>query len=303
MKHNTYIILLIIIIIFSLYYKSLNLNIESFKNNFINTVCVVWNNKIHDQKNSHGFGDKLRGAIYVYRYFKKINKNIEILVDGTNDTIGDILKNVSTSYSEKIKTAKINYIIEEDNPKDFSNLFIEKNNTVFIYTNRNLDNTNLSDDEKEFAKYISEPKDNIKMEIKKKIENLSKNFTIKHFRFNDSVFKNDVDIKDPTFSKFFYLLKKDYKDTDILFTNSYNFTKYAIQKLNIKYIDCNNAICKVEHTGYSNEYEKVKNSFIEFHIIGNSKKIISYTVYDWPSNFVYWTAKIYDIPFESIENL
>lgn len=307
MKNKTYIIiLLIIIILYFLFYKYINTNlkIENFENNSINTVCVVWNNKINN-KAIHGFGDKLRGAIYLYRYFKNLNKNIKIVVDGSHDICGDILINVTTSFSEKIKTANINYIFDsvEHIFPDISDIFIEEDNVIYIYTNFVLDNKELSDEEKEFAKFISEPKDNIKNEITNKLNKIPNIFTIKHFRFNDTVLKHDIDITDSTFSKFFEILKKNYKDTDILFTNSNNFTKYANQKLNIKFIDCNNEICKVGHIGESNEYDSVKNSFIEFYIIGKSKMIHSYTVYGWPSNFVYWTAKIYNIPFESIENL
>jgi len=300
-KHKKYIIFfLLIVILFFLFYRAYkNINIEKFEN--INNVCIVWNNKI-DDKTNQGFGDRIRGVIYVYRYFMNLNSNIKITVNANDDTCGDILNNVHSNN----KPEQINYVYISNAEKELEEMknLISKDGIIYIFTNCSIkEPILLTDDEKKFAKYISDPNDTIKMEIKQKIEKLPKNFTIKHFRFNDSIFNKDVDINDITFKKYFELLKKDYLDTDILMTNSNNFTKYAKEYLNINYIDCNNDICKVEHTGNSNEYEKVKNSFIEYNIVSMSKKIMSYTCYEWPSNFVLWTSKIYDIPFESIENL
>ena len=273
--------------------------IETYEQNYekINTVCLVWNNK-KDNRANHGFGDKIRGLIYVHRYFKSKNNNINITVDATNDICGDILKNVKSKFANVINDVKINYITKEE---DMQNLDVYNNDTIFIYSNNRISDNTLSDEEKNIAKFISEPNDTIKMEIDTKILKLPKEFTVKHFRFNDSVFKNDVDINDPTFKTFFDYLKKDYLETDILITNSKNFTKYAIEKLNIKYIDCDNTICDVGHMGQSTDYNTVKNSYIEYNIISRSKKIMSYTCYPDVSNFVLWPSKIYDIPFESIQ--
>ena len=274
---------------------------EKYKN--VKTVCIVWHNKIDKGIEYFGFGDNLRGAIYIYRFFKNINPDIDIMVDGTHDICGDILQNVTTPYSDQIKTVNINYLLNCGEEK-MENLIIEKDNTIFIYTNLSIDsNQKLSNDEKEFAKFICEPKDNIKTEINEKIKKLPNDFTVKHVRFDDEIFKKDIDIGEPIFQKMFEKLKQDYLPTDILITNSNNFTKYANDKLNIQYIDCNNEICNVGHIGQSNNYEIIKNSYIEFCIIGKSKQIKSYTVHSWPSNFVYWTSLIYDIPFNSIENL
>ena len=110
-----------------------------------------------------------------------------------------------------------------------------------------------------------------------------------------------MDINNPTFKHFFELLKNNYLETDVLVTNSKNFIKYAVDHLKIKYIDCNNTICDIGHIGQSTDYNAVKNSYIEYNIISRSKKIMSYTWYKYPSNFVLWTSKIYDIPFESVE--
>ena len=298
--YNKYIIFILLIlvsfIIFFLFYK--NNIIDNFTDfGKINTVCLVWSNKKTNTKTNHGFGDKIRGLIYAHRYFKTKNNSIEIMVDATNDICGDILKNVKSKFTNIINDVKINYITKED---DMNSLEIYNNDTIFMYTNISISDK-ISDEEKNIAKYISEPNTNIKVEIENKLLRIPNNFTIKHFRFNDAVFKKDVDQHDTTFKTFFDFLKRDYLETDILITNSKNFTKYAIEKLNIKYIDCDNNICDVGHIGESTDYNTVKNSYIEYYIISKSKKIMSYTCYPGVSNFVLWPSKIYDIPFESIE--
>jgi hypothetical protein len=107
-----------------------------------------------------------------------------------------------------------------------------------------------------------------------------------------------VDSNDKLFKKYFELLKNNYKSTDVLLTNSYNFKKYAVDQLGIQTIKCNDAECKPNHIGHNTDKESNKNTFIEFFIINNSSYIETYSCYFWPSNFVYWPSKIYNIPFE-----
>ena len=83
---------------------------------------------------------------------------------------------------------------------------------------------------------------------------------------------------------------------------SYNtYKKYAKQYLQIRTIECNHQECEVEHVATSNDYEKIKNSFVEFCIIANAKYIKTKSHYDWISNFAKWPALIYDIPLTIME--
>jgi hypothetical protein len=295
-----YILFLLFIFLFSIFILVIRIVIEKYEEHTkyanIKTVCLVWNNKIEkDLGKTRGFGDKICGLMYTYRYFKSRNEKIEIVVDATNDICGDILKNVKSKFSNIVNDVKINY-----NNGNFDNLEIYNNDTIFTVSYGYMSGE-LSEDEKHIAKFISEPNDTIRKEIENKLLTLPKNFTIKHFRFNDDVFTKDVDINDPTFNTYFDFLKRDYLETDVLVTNSKNFIKYAVDNLNIKYIDCNNNICDVGHIGNSTDYTSVKNSYIEYNIISKSKKIMSYTWYKNPSYFVLWTSKIYNIPFNSVE--
>ena len=300
MKRNLKYILLIIILFFILiFFLSYNKTQEGFLDtNHEKTIYLVWRNKIKDSGTHHGFGDKLRGAIFLYQYCKKHKINFKI--DATDDICGDFLKNVHSPDYNIIKNEKI--IIFENKSVQEINKTIERTfnnmNTIYLYTNAWPNN--LNDDDKTFAKYICEPKDSINAEVNKKIKDLPKEFGIQHFRFKDDVFKNDLTIENKLFEKYFNLLFETTIDTDVLFSNSNNFKKYSKEQLNIKTVDCNDVLCKIDHVGYSTDRESIKNTFIEFFILSKAIYIKSYTCYNWPSNFVHWPVKIYDIPFKNV---
>jgi hypothetical protein len=261
------------------------------------TICLVWRNKI--QNDTHpGFGDKLRGAICLYQYCKK--KNINLKIDANHDVCGDFLKNVTLTNENITKDTPLvnnDNISNEEMYKTLDKELINKN-IIYVFSNA-IPNENLDEDDKEFAKFICEPNPSLQKEVNAKIKNLPKHYGIQHFRFDDKVFKKDVDSNDKLFKKYFELLKNSYKSTDVLFTNSNNFKKYAIEQLGIQTIDCNGKICNVSHIGYSNNKESVKNSFIEFFIVQKSNYIKTHSCYPWASNFVKWPALIYDIPLEN----
>ena len=319
MKRNFKYILLIVILIFILILCIFNNN--KTKEGFLDTkhkktIYLVWRNKIQKSGTNHGFGDKLRGAIFLYQYCKKNKINFKI--DATDDICSDFLKNVKSPDYDKIKNQQIINFGDKpekevkktiqkmfnENTIKYKNPFFNKNrdkqndNTIYIYTNTWPNDLNA--DDKEFAKFICEPNDDIKDEVNEKIKNLPQNFGIQHFRFKDDVFKNDVPENNKLFEKYFTLLLENNKNTDVLFTNSNNFKKYAKEELNITTVECDNGLCKIEHIGNSDNKESVKNSFIEFIILSKAKYIKSHTCYSWPSNFVHWPAKIYDIPFDNV---
>jgi hypothetical protein len=273
-----------------------------FDTNYKKTIYLIWRNKIANSGTYHGFGDKLRGSIFLYDYCYKNNINFKI--DATDDICSEFLKNVVSSDYETIKNKELLNIADLSVTKTEETIQneLEKNDTIYVFTNvctGGWPNV-LSEHEKLFAKFICEPKDDIMNDVNNKIKNLPENFGVQHFRFSDNVFANDIDESNKLFKKYFDLLVENKKPTDILFTNSNNFKKYVKDKLNIKTIDCDNELCKIAHIGSSTDKESVKNSFIEFLILSKSKYIKSHTCYNWASNFVQWPASIYDIPFENV---
>lgn len=297
MTRNFKRVLFIIIPLFIIFFCLYNTQEGFLDTTHKKTIYLVWRNKI-DNTTHHGFGDKLRGAIFLYQLCK--TENINLKIDATDDICGDFLNNVvSTDYAKNnIKDQPLiiditDEISGEMSIENIKNRFLS-NDTIYVYTNHGP--IDMDDDDKTFAKFICEPKPFLNLEINNKLKELPENFGVQHYRFNDSVFKTDVDESDPLFQKYYKILLENYKPTDILFTNSNNFKKYAIENLNIKTVQCNDDLCKIEHIGYSNDFESVKNSFIEFFILSKAKYIKSYTCYGWSSNFVYWPSLVYNIP-------
>ena len=299
LKYIFLIIILILILIISFFYKKMDQ--EGFLDtNYEKTIYLVWRNKHENTETNYGFGDKLRGSIFLYQYCKENRINLKI--DATDDICSEFLKNVISPDYDVIKTKSLtllNHWMSKEEIDKKIKFELSYNNTIYVFSNF-FPNENFAPDDVEFAKYISEPTKLLTLEINEKLNNLPKNFGIKHFRFDDKVFKKDVDSNDKLFNHFYGILKENYKPTDILLTNSTNFKKYVKQQIGIQTIDCNNALCKIQHIGVSLDIESVKNSFIEFFIISKSSYLQSYSSYNWPSNFVKWPCKIYQIPFQNL---
>lgn len=272
------------------------------------TIYLVWKNLI-DKSKSNGFGDKIRSAIATYQFCRE--NNVRFVLDGTDDICGKFLKNITTNEYPLIKNKKVEHIECPNNSKSCNfeykiNKKLDKTSVIFISTNKCPNNDDcisykkniLSRDDKLFARYICEPRVFLKEEVITKIKTLPRDYGIQHFRFNDTVFEKDIDENNSTFISFFNILESTYKPTDVLLSNSLNFKRYAKYKLNIKTVDCDGELCKIEHIGKSTDYESVKSSFIEFYIISKAKYIKTISDYDWVSNFIKWPSLIYDVPLE-----
>jgi hypothetical protein len=290
-------LLLLSILLFCIFYNSKEGFLDT---NYEKSIYLIWRNKIENSGTNYGFGDKIRGAISIYQYCK--NNKINLKIDATDDICSEFLKNVVSPDYEIIKDKELIILghwmkLGEIDEKIKSQL--ETKNTVYLFSN-SWPIQDLDDDDKQFAKFVCEPKENITNEINDKLKKLPEIFGIQHFRFNDIVFKNDIDTTNKLFNKYFNLLVENNKPNEVLITNSNNFKRNAKEKINIKTIDCYNEICKIQHIGDSLDKESVKNSLIEFFILSKAKYIKSHTCYDWPSNFALWPSKIYDIPFDNV---
>jgi len=323
--------LIILIIIFFFIILMNNCYLESFSDDSINDlpnksdtdlpldlnkkrIFSIWRNKINNTNTNkldnesfgirnnynHGIGDKLRGIITLHQYCLK--NNIELIVDGTDDGLSYFFKNINTKYYDYIKDKEvikytsdltINILFSE-----IDSLFVN-NNELYLYNNCVPEEVSIEN--KIFMKTLLEPTDEFQLELYKHINNIPINYTIKHFRFDDSIFMNmDIDENNPILMEYFEILKKNYVNTDILITNSKNFKKYAVNKLNINTIECENESCVLSHVGALSDYEMNKQTMIEFFVISKSKSIQTHSHYPWISGFVRWVSAIYDIPLQQI---
>lgn len=268
------------------------------------TVFLVWRNLRGGRSN--GFGDKVRSAIAT-RQFCQAN-GYRFVLDASDDICSKFLKNVRAPEYDRFKDRPVETVEcpSDGTPCKFEAMMHTKlalANNVFIYTNKCPTNDDcvtykkgiLSQSDKEFAKYICEPQDFLLKEVDRARSQLPESYGIQHFRFDDSIFDNDITESDPKFVAFFNKLQSSFRPTDVLMSNSQNFKDYAKHMLGIHTID---APGKIGHIGNSTDYESVKFSFIEFYIITTAAYVKTTSSYDWVSNFIKWPCLIYDVPLE-----
>lgn len=293
------IILVLIISILVFTYKTY----EGFDENHeqpSKTIYLVWRNmrpnigKFEDA----GLGDKVRGAIYLYRICNKYNYTLK--VDGTDDVASFAFKNLSSPHYRDIKDHEVvpymNNRSSEDNEILIKSAF-RKTDAIYVLSNNYPTPDKLSKAEQAFAKHLLEPTNEYITLIASATSKLPANYGIQHFRFNDAVFERDIEFSDPVFRTYDKLLSETYKPTDVLITNSTKFKQYAIKMYGISTIECADGPCLVGHVGQRGVYDDyAKNTFVEFFVLCGAKYINTHTTYTWPSGFVKWPSEIYEIP-------
>jgi hypothetical protein len=275
------------------------------------TIFLVWSdNEFHKPTGivmNHGLGDKMKAAIVLHQYCQM--NNYDLIVDGKTNILNKFFVNFSPSRTPSNPDDSLpdNLHIFSEFEK-FDTEVRERFNTqddfcVYFWTG--VDKgllRELTYDDKKFVEYLFEPRESFKEELENRKRSLPKDYGIQHYRFDDIVFKNDITKDDPLFKSWFEELKKNYNTTDILFTNSVNFKKYAKRNIGISTLDCDDSKnCVIKHTGidvHLNNEDTIKNTVMEFLIIKDAKYINSRTQYHWCSNFVKWPATVYDIPFK-----
>lgn len=275
--------------------------IENFDNSN-KILYLVWQNLKSnvDELHKNGFGDKIRGALALHQFC--VANEIPIVVDATEDICGRFLKNVKyNDFETEIRNQKVHSFNQFSDLDNEMKSLLKSNDKICLITNC-FPKNELSDEDKAFAKFVCTPTDEMKTLIDKSISILPNNYGIQHFRFSDDVFNNDVSSDDLIFKKFFDILTKSYKPTDVLITNSNNFKKYAKDNIGISTIPCfdESEFCELAHIGEKTNEKELKQSFLEFFIVEGAKYIKTSSIYEWESNFVLWTRKIHDIPTEFI---
>jgi hypothetical protein len=238
--------------------------------------------------NYFGLGDMLRGSLILFRLAK--DRGYDINVDKHLYPCMKFAKKCTSEYSEFIdNNSKLIGMVSRN--IQLNNWFDEKTNwienKIFCMTNHGGANDLCKNqEEKEFLKSLVSPNEEVQKEINSILSKLPKEYNVIDARFLDK--KIIEGFKDYDFNIFDNIKEEN----DILFSNS----MYFKQNCNIPSVDL-----QISHTGYEKDQEKLKNTFIYFHLIANSKKIKSYTDYRWTSGFVWWCSQIYDIPLEIVK--
>lgn len=261
------------------------------------TIILVWSydvcNKIKYKTkydiNSYffGLGDIIRGAISMFQLSKKYD--FQLIIDFQHHSFSNYLKSEPHEYSNLILENKNNIPFIDDN--DIEPYIQNNSNEVcFLLTNCHL-RGEITEECKEFIKNILTPNEEFQKYIDETFINykIPENYHILHFRLGDSFLVQNLE---GNLSNAVNKYNEWREDIDVFISDSLIF-KEKIKENNNNVITLNT---EPVHLGYANHSNNIKDTLLEFFIITKSKKIKTFSIYDWISGFVNTAHQIYDIP-------
>lgn len=249
------------------------------------------NKRTDDVNNFWGLGDIIRGAISMFQLSKKYD--FQLIIDFQHHSLSRFLKSEPYEYTNLILENKDNIPFIEDNEIE-TYLQNNSNEVSYLFTNCHL-RGEITEECKEFIKNILTPNEEFQKYIDESFlyYHIPENYHILHFRLGDSfLIRNQEHDFSNAIDKFYQWREND----DVLISDSLIF------KEKIKENDNNIILLNTEpvHLGYGNHSNNIKDTLLEFFVITKSKKIKTFSIYDWISGFVNVVHQIYDIPLVRI---
>ena len=245
------------------------------------------NKKTDDVNNFWGLGDVIRGIISMFQLSKKYD--FQLTIDFQHHSFSRFLKSESHQYKNLILENKHNIPFIEDNEIE---TYLQNNSSEvsYLFTNSHL-RGEITEECKEFIKNILTPNEEFQKSIDEKFLNykIPENYHILHFRLGDSfLIRNQEGDFSNAMNKYHQWREND----DVLISDSLIFK----EKIKENHKDIILLNTEPVHLGYANHSNNIKDTLLEFFIITKSKKIKTFSIYDWISGFVNVVHQIYDIP-------
>lgn len=265
--------------------------------------------------NSNGFGDFIRGCLFLLEFCEKHNLELDIHIYDSNirfflkyfinkPIIHSKIANYINKFTKlncefKSKNGIITYNINDDYD---DTKFVQFLNNQPIFNNNIFINTTLFPSEyiskkyTEYMKYILDPIDSIKIEINNILNAnklMPKGYITYHIRLGDDYIEKQSEyIKKSIIDKISKILNIIDSKNCLVLSDS-NAIKQLLKTIypNIRILT--NEICHIT----TNEKEKIKNTLIEFYLMSFSSQITSFSVYPHGSGFSKWCSIVYEIPY------
>lgn len=241
-----------------------------------------------EQENHWGLGDLLRGTQSLFEYCKK--RGYEFELDISNHPIADFFELRPKNYNFSIDSERISFesFKSESEMEIFINKKFEHEDTIYFMTHGvGVWPKKLTKECKQFIRHAFTPNKESEHLINLKIPD-EKNFEILHFRLGD---KYLVEGCNDSFDSIFNLAVKNAKKNDFLISDSLEFKNFVSQHSSVKIFEG-----KPGHTGLLSDSAALRDTLIEFMIATKSKKIKTYSSYNWTSGFALAINRIYDVP-------
>jgi len=243
-----------------------------------------------------GLGDCIRGTLTLYKLSKIYGFNL--IIDFRHHPIGNYIDTKNLEFMDYINSNinNVKFFFYLDNLKNYilnndNNIICVQTNAIYEECDRHNTNTvnTLTEDEQNFIKNIFQPN----IILSKIITNIFTNYNIIHFRLGDNGLIDKNNISNEELIKYENIFNKYYEENDVLITDNIIFKNYIKSKYNIMTTNT-----EIGHFGHTSDKNCIKGTLIDFFIQSRANKIKSYTIYDWTSGFILWTAKINNIPIE-----
>jgi hypothetical protein len=291
-------------------------NLSLLKNR-IDKINHIYQEKYAFGVNTTGLGDFVRSCFYIIQFCNKYNFKYEIII---NHPIALFLKNSHFLNSQNSSFDNISmftqnnlketifknneFVLSNKSEEDFIDFLCKQivvDNTIYCY-NTLFPYDIVSEKEKNEIKLLLEPNEEMSIYLQKNYDllNFEKNkYVIFHIRSGDKYLVNDIKGYDSLFLSTIYddieLIIKKFQNNFFVISDNNEIKKLVCKKFPmIK--TCYNEITHLGE-GIKLEHNRVKNTMLDFYLIGNAEAIYSYTVYSHGTGFSYWCAKVNDIPY------
>lgn len=265
-----------------------------------------------------GFGDFIRGCLYVLEFAEKHNVSCHFHIHNHNlnkyltyfanmpplrDSISkNIYKYAGLNAEFTAHQRKIEYTILPSGDNSFLlylNSLPNYMGNVYINTT-NFPSRFISPDNIDKMKHMLEPIPSLKSTVlhcMNKHQLVPKTYITYHIRLGDHFLENPTDtvIHQAIVQEVLQKMVLRPNETYLLITDT-----PALKKIVMSYFKGNNIQCLLLDIGHTSKNEDaigIKNTLIEFYVMSFSKAIISMSVYPHGSGFSKWCSVVYNIPY------
>jgi hypothetical protein len=239
----------------------------------------------------HGFGDYIRGTIFLYQLFKN-NINISLKVNFSNHNISNFL--VCDNHVSIQECENVNYLFNDLNETYSNSSEDGLSSYKYIFTNK----APISNIDEECKKFIIKNclTPTIRFEkkvlyIKNTLNIVDNNYSVIHIRVSDQEIYNEDRLNN--ILNIILNINKNNKEELVLISSS----DIYLSHINLPFIKKTNL--NIIHLGLNTtDIKGCENTIAEFMLMTTSKKIYQLSVYSWGTSFSDTVNKIYDVPIE-----
>jgi hypothetical protein len=268
-----------------------------------NVVIMVWMKHL-----DAGFGDLLRGTIYLYKLSQKMKFNL--IVDIQLHPVSQFLVSHPHAYSDYVIQNKSKIIISINPPAD-SIVNQLRDHALSHNPNPILITTNYSDNHhespsvecKQFMRSMLLPNEEFKTYFNDMCNaiKIPKHYSIMHFRLGD----HDVVHKRSNlehYKQLFDIVNQNIKRIPNLhiISDSVQFKQYLRRVLHPTLTDRIISTNSV-HLSYPNSDINIKETLFDFMLLTNARIIETHSIYGWISGFVQWVSHIFNVPLINLK--